>query len=264
MTFWTKLFRSKSHSPGSGTVHLTTSSSGGSAVRESAAAPESTPATLQDRPPAGVGVTTNDFVRASLPPAPKRCAACGGEVEASRIECPQCGSGRFASEKVHSPSITGPRPRGVGSHPATGSPEQVRVCIIRDRSRDELWIVGDKFVPTEPIARRVAEREKFSGTIHTASANRSFEGTALENESFVAMFALIQMHAELQKIGYEFIALGERGALYACPRCGVLLKKNPAILDLSRAGSPIGGNAGCATCGAAFSMRDVFEGRYDL
>jgi hypothetical protein len=38
---------------------------------------------------------------------PRKCAVCGGEVDAGLIECPKCGSGHFASEKAHVPPVRG-------------------------------------------------------------------------------------------------------------------------------------------------------------
>jgi hypothetical protein len=196
----------------------------------------------------------------------KKCAVCGAICDSSAICCENCGRGAFETIKKNSSQADlrheTTRERVIAQ--TKESPEKVRICIIHDRSKGELWIVGDRFVPTEPIARRVAQREKFSGAIRTASANRSFEGSALDNESFMGMFALIQMKSELKNIAYEFIALGERGALYTCPQCRVLLKKDPAKLELSRAGLMIAGNTGCLTCGATFSIGDVFAGKYDL
>lgn len=145
-----------------------------------------------------------------------------------------------------------------------GSPTQVQICVIHELKRNELWLVGDQFVPPGSIARHIAKGKNFTGTIHTESANKCFDGPPLEIESFAAMFALITMKSDLGNIEYEVIKYGDRGALYVCPQCGVVMKKNLGVLDFAKSGSQIIGNTGCATCGASLSIDFVYEGKYDL
>jgi hypothetical protein len=145
-----------------------------------------------------------------------------------------------------------------------GSPMQVQICVIQELKRNELWLVGDQFIPTERIASHIAKSKNLIGTIHSESANKSFDGTPLEIEAFVAMFALMNMKSELGNIEYQILNYGNRGELYVCPQCGAVMKKNLGTLNLAKSGSQITGNTGCATCGVSFSVGAVYQGQYDL
>ena len=53
--------------------------------------------------------------------------------------------------------------------------------------------------------------------------------------------------------------------VWKCQKCGVVLSKDSTSLeDAIKRGSNVSGMAVCGYCGAKYSKRDVYSGKYDI